>query len=537
MENKEINQPENQSETKPSSIFNQSTLFALMSNIKNASGSEMENRLNDSVTNIIKSLDSSEPLKASKKSVTDSFGNSLLAIGNDSKTEMFSNYSFTNDTLNWPLWLALYNDSWVFARAIDKPAQDCVKAGITIQGEVQDKNAINKSIKLYRDDMIQLFTWGRLFGGSIAVVMFDNFQDDDYSKPLQMNMKKIREAKVMKLYVVDRWYGVAPDYNKTVNKMTSDDYGKPKFYNITMPNGKSYRYRYDYIIRYEHRIAPKLVKNGMLQGWGYSEGSHILNELARDEKLKTSIQSLVDKSLIEVIKMSGMRGVFMGADKENEEQLRKRLEMVNWGRSFNSLTFLDKDDEYQEHGFSGLTGLSDLLEQNMWMIAAALEMQGVLFGDLKGGMVSDITALERYDEVIQGICESYCRKPYQKLLGFIYIMKGVKEKPEFTFNSLLMKKQDADRIEGIKNFTELCRTLLDSGVINTKQFAKALQNYTDKGEVDFGLTDDVIDKMEESFGMELEGLDFEKENPIIEGGTDENREGPNKTRQSDIRIK
>lgn len=59
--------------------------------------------------------------------------------------------------------------------------------------------------------------------------------------------------------------------------------------------------------------------------------------------------------------------------------------MVNWGRNFNSLTFLDKDDEYQQNTYSGLAGLSDLLEKNMWLISAALEMQGVLYGDLKQG--------------------------------------------------------------------------------------------------------------------------------------------------------
>ena len=81
------------------------------------------------------------------------------------------------------------------------------------------------------------------------------------------------------------------------------------------------------MLRYENRTAPQLIKCGQLQGWGYAEGSHILNELSRDDQLKSAITSLVNKSLIEVVKMSGMRGVFMGADKGNEEQLTKRLEI------------------------------------------------------------------------------------------------------------------------------------------------------------------------------------------------------------------
>lgn len=486
-------------------------LFKAMS-LKENNFSDIEDRLSDSTKNIIEKTKTSKALR-------DSYGNSLLAIGNDSKTEQpFTDYSFSNDTLNWPLWLALYNDSWVFKKAIDKPAQDEIKCGITIEGDFDKKN-IYKRLKTYRDDLIQCLKWGGLFGGSVMVMMFDNFKPEDYKNPMIMNLNKVKTSKVMKFYVVDRWYGVSPDYNKVVTKMTDLDYGKPKYYDITMANGKTFKYHHDYVIRYENRDAPKLVKNGMLQGWGYSEGSHIIGELIRDEKLKTSIQSLMNKALIEVIKMSGMRGIFMGADKTNEEQMRKRLEMVNWGRSFNSLTFLDKDDDYQMNSFSGLSGLSDLLEQNMWLISSALDMPGILFGELKGGLSQESEAMERYDDVIQGRCESYVRPIYEKLLKVLYIMEGINEKPEFTFNSLLMKKQDKERIEGIQNFVQLCSQLLGDGVITTKQYAKALQTYSNNGTVDFGLTDEVINKLDESFANELEGLEFE-----TIGGNDDNND-------------
>ena len=496
---------EEQSKQQSSSVSD--ILKLIIANEK--ASTEFEDHLEDSATKIIEKAKDSKPIQ-------DSYGNSLLDIGNDSNSEKFNVYSFTNDTLNWPLWLALYNDSWVFKRAIDKPAQDEIRCGITLQGDY-DKDSVYKKLKTYRDDLIQCLQWGALFGGSIMCAMFNNFEDKDYEKPLALNMKKIKSAKAMKFYVVDRWYGVAPDYNAVVKKMTDQDYGKPKYYNVTMADGKTFRYHHDYVIRYEHRTAPKLVKQGMLQGWGYSEGSHILNELSRDEKLKSSIQSLINKSLIEVIKMSGMRGIFMGADKENETQLTKRLEMVNWGRNFNSLTFLDKEDDYTMNSFSGLSGLAELLQQNMWLISSALEMQGILFGDLKSGFSVDEQALERYDEVINGRCESYVRPIYEKLLKLIFIMQGINEKPEFTFNSLLVKQQDKETIESLHNFVNLCNELLNSGVITTKQFAKALQTYSQKKVVDFGLTDDAIDKLDDDFVNQLEGITFEKE--IKEGNT------------------
>lgn len=441
------------------------------------------------------------------KAINDAYGNSVLSVGTDDKIADFNNYSFSNDTLNYLLWLALYNDSWVFKRAIDKPATDEIRAGITIQS-VANPDKVYKLLKKYRSDLIQLVSWGALFGGSVAVMQFDSLKDEDYSRP--MSKSKIKLAKVMRLYVTDRWFGCAPTYDKTVTKMTSLDYGKPKFYNITFADGKSMKVHHDYILRYEHRWAPKLVKTGQLQGWGYAEGSHILNELMRDDKLKSSIQSLVDKSLIEVIKMAGMRGVFMGADQENNEQLKQRLEMVNWARNYNSLTFLDKDDDYQEHGFSGLGGLSDLLQQNMWQISAALEMQGVLFGDLKQGFSNDAEALERYSETILGRCESFVRPVYEKFLKVLYMMCDINETVEFEFNSIIREQQDEKRVESLQKFVQLCQSLLNDGIITPKQYGKALQTYSIKGNIDFGLDEETINNLDDETVKE----DFDLENDM-----------------------
>lgn len=486
----------------------------------------MSNSNNNKVTDLLKSyigrlsnnisessiLDSSEQHWLETKKfitdsmpLTDSYGNKLTATGNYDKVDYYDRYSFTNSTLNYPLWLALYNDSWVFKRAIDKPAQDMVRAGITLNTD-KDVSHVYLLLKKYRDAHIELIQWGRLFGGSIAVMMFDNLKDEDYKNP--MSKTKVKEAKTMKLYVTDRWYGCSIYGNETVDNMTSTDFGKPKYYEIQFTDGKQLIVHHDYILRFENRNAPKLVKCGQLQGWGYAEGSHIFNELMRDDKLKTSIQSLINKSLIEVIKMSGMRGVFMGADKDNEAQLTKRLEMVNWGRTYNSLTFLDKDDDYSMNTFSGLGGLSDLLQQNMWCIASALEMQGILFGDLKSGFANDTEALERYDETIQNLNESYDRPVLTKLLSVLYIMEGIDDKVDFTYNSLLMKKQDETRMEGIDKFINTLSKLLGDGVITAQQYAKSLVDYTNKGIVNFNITDDDIKKLDDNIKNEMENIDL-----------------------------
>lgn len=445
--------------------------------------------------------------------LNDEYGNSLTSTGSDDKVKSFTTYGYDNNTLNFTLWTVLYNDSWVFKRAIDKPSTDMINSWFTLTNEDDKKLKVYKTVKKCKQDLIQFVQWGKLYGGSVAIVMFDNFEDADYSKSI--NIDKLRKSKAVSLYVTDRWYGCSPS-DSTVDDMCSLDFGKPTFYNITFADGKELKVKHDYILRFENRSAPNFIKRGQLQGWGYAEGAHIINEISRDDQLKASITSLINKSLIEVIKMSGMRGVFMGADQDNENQLTKRLEMVNWARTYNSLTFLDKDDEYQEHSFSGLGGLADLLNTNMWLIAAALEMQGVLFGDLKNGMGADSGALERYDEVIHNACESLYRKPLTKFLSILYKKFDIDEEVDFEFDSLLKEKKNDKEMEDISKYIDVLEKLSNSSIITAKMYAQSLKTYQKKKIIDFGLTNEYIDTLDDNIAEEMENIDLDNDNDDLE---------------------
>ena len=158
--------------------------------LKNDDIETFEDSLNETKEKILDSAKNSKPIR-------DSYSNSLLSIGGDDKVENFTEFGMSNSTLNWPLWLALYNDSWVFKRAIDKPAQDEIRCGITIQGDFENKDVIQRKLRSHRTDFIQLLKWGALFGGAIAVLMFDNLTDEDYKNP--MNYEKLKQFKTMKM--------------------------------------------------------------------------------------------------------------------------------------------------------------------------------------------------------------------------------------------------------------------------------------------------------------------------------------------------
>lgn len=421
------------------------------------------------------------------------YGNTITYSGSEDKIASFTNYGFDNDTMNYPLWTVLYNDSWVFRRAIDKPANDEVNSGIILKSG-NDMTDVYDLINRYKPDMIKLAKWGALYGGSLGVMMFDGLEDVDYAKPLNPSQIK---GKTMKMYVTDRWYGASIIGTDTVTDMSDLDFGKPMYYNVTYANGTTIKVHHSYCIRYEHRDAPQIIKNGMLQGWGYAEGAHILNELSRDDQLKASIQNLVNKALIEVVKMPGMRGVFMGADQGQMNQLTKRLEMVEWARNYNSLTFLDKEDEYQQNSFSGLTGLADILEDNLWMIGAALEMQGILYGDLKGGLSQNSDALKRYDYTIHGRCEEFLRNPYTKLITVLFMMCGKNdEKVDFEFGHFALNDINKDKNAGITAFASTLQQLTRNKWISDYRAVISLKTYCETGNMNISFSDEYIKTLE-----------------------------------------
>ena len=455
--------------------------------------SDYETKLGAAANTFYESVSVSSPVTHSgvHHSITDSYSNGLLNIGtNENGTARgsmsYDEYTLSNQTLNWGLWLALYNDSWVFRKAIDQPAEDEVSCGISFHN-TSDTKPIYKELNTLSSQLIELLKWGALYGGSIGVLMFSGLKDEDYAKRIDYN--KIKPETKTYMYVTDRWYGCAQEGLKTVNRMTDADFGKPRYYTVMFADGHSIRVHHSFILRYEHRSGPKFMKNGMLQGWGYAEGAHIYNEIIHNDKLKTSIQSLVDKALIEVVKMPGMRGVFMGTDKGNETQLKKRLEMVVWGRNYNSLTFLDKDDEYSQNTFSGLSGLADLLEQNRWQIAAALDMQGMLYGDMKNGMGADTQAIRRYNKTIKGRCESWYRPCLYKLCKVLFKKHGIKEDPDFTFNAVYKDEEDKAKIEMLAAYEDLLAKLEGNGIITKVQNAESFINYMNSGAISISITD------------------------------------------------
>lgn len=431
-----------------------------------------------------KLYDSQKYLPKSKRkyqTLRDAYSNPLTLSGADNPLENFSTLNYNNLTLNWWLSIAMYDNSGIFKISIDTLAQDLIKSGVTPNLEnVIKKKHMQKLYASTKPELINAMKNTQIFGGAIGVIMFDNVTD--YSKAPDINL--IRQAKKVIIRVFDRWQLNVS--NSKVKDVMDDDYGLPEYYTImAAEDNKLLNVHHGYVMRFILREAPKIVKD-LLSGWGYAEIAHIYNELMKDQQLKANIISLTNKALLEVVQMSGMKGLFSAlADPESQQEIESRLEMVNRYRNNNSLIFLDKEDAYSQFTFGGLSGLADLMEVNKDDLCAVREMSKLLlFGDTKGGLSGNADSEYLwYQGKISGKQEEYLRRPLAKLVKYLSAMSQADDDElaalDFTFNTIIPEKPE-QRTERFDKFVDSLTKLKDMGIYDEEDVKKEIISHADE---------------------------------------------------------
>lgn len=415
------------------------------------------------------------------KTVKDAYSNPMSLSGASNPIEQYSSLSYNNLTLNWWLSVAMYDNSGIFKISVDTYAQDLIKAGITpnLDNVIKKKHA-QKLYNSTKPELIQAMKETQIFGGAIGVIMFDTITD--YSKAPDLEL--IKKAKKVVIRVFDRWQ-VNVDKRKVADLM-DDDYGLPASYTVlATEDSKLTNVHHGYVMRFIIRQAPKIVRD-MLSGWGYAEIAHIYTELMKDQQLKHNIVSLTNKALLEVVQMSGMKGLFSAlADPESQQEIESRLEMVNRYRNNNSLIFLDKEDAYSQFTFGGLSGLADLMEVNKDDLCAVREMSKLLlFGDTKGGLSGNADAEYLwYQGKISGKQEEYLRRPMAKLNKYLCLMAQADEDEmtalDFKFNSIIPETQEK-KMDRFEKFTSSLTKLQEMGVYDEEDIKQEVISHADE---------------------------------------------------------
>lgn len=479
-----------------------------------------------------------------KKKAQDSYDNSMLLLGNSDTMSQFDTYSVTGLLYNWYLWTALYLSSWVFARAIDKPASDMIRNGWKIKIDFKDSETIEsvregniikvkkvdktedvystfyKKQKGFIQDLIQANKLARLYGGSVAGLIISGEKTEDYEKPLV----SIKPDAKLRLIVADRWQNVIPSPTM-VKDISSDDWNTPDSYTIRTDNGDTYKLHHSRCLRFTNGTAPTLIQR-MLIGWGIPLGVRIFNEINRDEKIKNMITSLLAKQSLEIVQTAGMRAYANGTlTAEQEARLDAKLELINRYRHFNSILFLDKDDMYTRQEGSSVGTMAQLMDSNSRFVAGAIPMpQVLLYGDqqkgLSGNAVDDMRLYE--DDLMSQRHEKMLNQLIKLSKWILMWMQVDFDDIDITFNSSISyTKQEI--IDKSKAMIETYQSLKNLGIYDEIMIAQELKDAQD--ELIFGgaLTDDKMEELKDKYSKNRKKAAREEESEAGGGsglGTD-----------------
>lgn len=455
-----------------------------------------------------------------RKKAQDSYDNSMLMLGDSDTMSQFDNYSVMGLLYNWYLWTAMYMSSWVFARAVDKPASDMIRNGWKIKIDFKEKETIESvregnTIKVKKIDtskdvystfykkqkgfiqsLIHANALARLYGGSVAGLIISGEKESEYEKPLT----SIRPDAKLRLIVADRWQNVIPSPTM-VKDIASDDWNTPDSYTIRTDNGDTYKLHHTRVLRFTNGTAPTLIQR-MLIGWGIPIGVRIFNEVNRDEKIKNMITSLLAKQSLEIVQTAGMRAYANGTlTAEQEARLDAKLELINRYRHFNSILFLDKDDVYTRQEGSAVGTLAQLMDSNSRFVAGAIPMpQVLLYGDQQKGLSGNaVDDMRLYEDDLMSQRHEKMLNQILKLSRWILMWMQVDfDDIDITFNSSISyTKQEI--IDKSKAMIETYQSLKNLGIYDEIMIAQELKDAQD--ELIFGnaLTDEKMDELKDKF--------------------------------------
>lgn len=438
-----------------------------------------------------KTNDIAEKARLFDEAVEQGFGAVSVRDGSFNNPEMrtgASNYMlnsgyFMNDMITFRRneLTAIYHGCWIFRKIVDIPARDMWSRGITINND-NDSQDLKEVYGLYnkvKSDMIYATQQSRIYGGAAALIMVDD-GEEDLSKPLKL--KNIKKGSPIKFIITDRWYGL--DWSsEVVDNYASPEFGLPKYYSFFVEGSEELageKIHHSRVLRFVNRRSPRIIEQ-QLQGWGVSELEHVLQDLMNHENTKNSIASLLNKSLLEIVKLEGMRNTMSGLSSGNpqaSQMFAAQMTALNNYRTSNNLVFMDKQDEYQKEEY-GFSGLSDILNSQKDIVAGAAEMPEVmLFGTNRAGLNGDSPIeLRLYANTILGRQDQEVRPVLDKLLPILYRICGfeVPRNLSYEFEGLLDVSNESKQ-SMLQSIVSNVTQLLDAGLITRETALAEIQS-------------------------------------------------------------
>lgn len=425
---------------------------------------------------------------------SDSFVNFMQRMGMTADNPMStSSYGFNPISRNRVMLEWIHRGSWLGGIAVDVVADDMTRAGVDYVTELEpdEQEQIDHCVTRYGvwDALNETIKWGRLYGGSIAVMLIDG---QDLRSPLRL--ESIGPGQFRGVLALDRWM-VEPTLEDLVTEM-GPHLGLPKYYRV-QANAPALRgqaiHHSRVAVRHEGIKLPynqRMTENL----WGISVLERLYDRMVAFDSASTGAAQLVYKSYLRTLKVKGLREIIAGNEKAMVG-LMQQVEMMRRFQSIEGITLLDGEDEFEVQGHSAFSGLSDALTQFGQQLSGALQVPLCrLFGQSPSGFSTGDTDMQLYYDSIKQQQQRCMHHGVQIIYKAAGASEGIKLPKNFMMKfASLWDTDDKEKADIAKTTSEAVSGAYDSGLIGRQTALRELRQSSRTTSIFTNITEEMIE--------------------------------------------
>lgn len=325
--------------------------------------------------------------------------------------------------------LAMYKNSWVVQKYINKTAYDMLKLPRELSGDIDEQlktriEDIEREFDvygIYRDAL----TWASLLGDSLIVAVTD-CQDEMIGEPLNLQSEDIIKFLVLR----NGEYTPASD---VISDIASPHFGHPQTYQL---NIGSQQLRFHHTRCHRTKLGQHSIKD--MPKFGTSDIQAPYEAIKIFDATVVSTGDTIQEANVDVIFLPGLNNQI---DAGQETQVVEYARVMKQTKSSTGLMLMDAGDSTMQSRYeqknAQFSGLSDVITKMMSVLAGALDRPiTILFGQSASGFSSGEEDNKAYYETINGLQEARLRPMQNFVDQFILDKLTVQAEISYTYPSI-----------------------------------------------------------------------------------------------------
>lgn len=381
-----------------------------------------------------------------------------------SSTSSFAPLTRIRVLLEW-----MYRGQFVCKNAVDVPADDMTRQGVSLKGSMTPANISVIESEATRmgiwNKLRETVSWSRLYGGCCAMLLIDGQRPET-----ELRLDTVGPEQFQGLLTLDRWM-IEPSLEVLVTDPRSPSLGLPMFYRVTadapaLPRMKIHHSRMIRLIGNKLPYWQAITENL----WGLSVLETIQDRIQAFDLGSTGAAQLIDKSFIRTFKVEGLKEL-IGSNSAAYAGLQKYVEVMRAYQGIEGITLMDLKDEYEGHEHGSFSGLADIITEFRQQLSGALQIpQTKLFGTSPAGMnATGESDIRNYYDMIKGKQESELLVGTTVIYRLIAQSKGIKLPKDFGIEfKPLWQSTETEKAEVAGKITEAVLKAEEQGVISPK---------------------------------------------------------------------